>query len=380
LPLVNMKDLLSHAYRHRYAVAAFQVPNLEFLAGYLRAAERAHSPLILNVPQSSCSGIGPSVLLPTVESAAQGAQVPVAILADHADDLPGTVEGIRLGCNGVMIDGSHLAFMDNVALTSEVVKMAHACDIPVEGELGCIPDASATDGLRLTSVEEAKAFVQRTGVDFLAVSVGTAHGRHKGKPRMDSGRLRQINQALSIPLVIHGGSGLDESQIQGLVANGAAKINFFTAIDESAGQAITSEKGRYTERVREVAETIARETENHIRFCGAAGRAAEVLTQCRPAEPVEHLIIYNLSPGFEDKIDEVMAKGRDVLSQIPGVRHVLTGYSVQEDAKFKFCWLIRFVSPAVIPSYRDHPAHVAYANSYFRPYAENRISIDYLLR
>ena len=377
MPLVNMKDMLCHAHRHRYAVAAFEVCGLEFLTAYMRAAERNRAPIILNVPSVSRSGVGLEILLPAVEAAARGAQVPVAILLDHGADLDATVRGIRYGCNGVMFDGSEMELPRNIESTKAVVEMARGCDVPVEAELGCVPDADVDGGLALTTVAEAKAFVERTGVDFLAVSIGTVHGRLKGRPRLDTTRLRQINEALSIPLVIHGGTGLGETQIQRLVASGASKINFFTAIDEAAGSAISSGKGRYTERVRSVMDAISDEAENYIRLCSAAGRAAEVLAQCRPSEPVEHLIIYNLSEGAEDRADELMRVGRDVLGRIPGVRRVFTGRAMREQDRYQLCWLVHFATPAVIDSYREHPDHVAFADNHFRPHAGDRISIDY---
>jgi fructose-bisphosphate aldolase class II len=379
MPLVNLKDMLCHAHDHRYAVAAFTVDGLEFLAGYMQAAEQSRAPIILNIPESGRCGVGLEVLLPAVEAAAHNARVPVAMVLDHATTLEATIQGIKLGCNGVMIDCSDRELSENISCTTAVVAMAQSCGIPVEAELGCVPDADAVDGVHLTTVEEAKGFVQRTGIDFLAVSIGTVHGRLKGRPRLDSTRLRQINEALSIPLVIHGGTGLDEAQIHRLVTHGAAKINFFTALDEAAGAAISKQKGRFTERTQQVIEIITNETENYIRWCGAAGRAAEVITQCRPTEPIEHLIIYNLSHGFEHQAEELMQRGREVLSTIPGVRKVVTGTAVQEDAAYRLCWLVRFVSPAVIANYRDHPNHVAYANRHFRPKADDRISIDYRL-
>ena len=377
MPLVNMKDMLCHAHRHRYAVAAFEVCGLEFLTAYMRAAERNRAPIILNVPAVSRSGVGLEVLMPAVEAAARSAEVPVAILLDHGDDLDAAVRGIRHGCNGVMFDGSEMELPRNIELTKRVAAMAHGCGIPVEAELGCVPDADADGGLALTTVAEAKAFVERTGVDFLAVSIGTVHGRMKGRPRLDATRLRQINEALSIPLVIHGGTGLGETQIQRLVASGASKINFFTALDEVAGNAIAAGKGRYTERVRTVAEAIGDEAENYIRLCSAAGRAAEVLAQCRPMDPVEHLIIYNLSAGAEERADELIRVGREVLGEIPGVRRVFTGRAMRDQDRYKLTWLVSFVDPAVIDSYRDHPDHVAFADNHFRPYAGDRISIDY---
>jgi len=379
MPLVNLHDMLGHAYAHRYAVAAFGIAGLEFLAGCLEAAERSRAPVIFNVPAAPRADIDPELLLPAVEAAARRAQVPTAIHFDHAATLGEAVRGIRLGANGVMIDSSRLPLSDHLARTIEVVAMAKGCGVPVEAALGLVPDAAAAGELRLTTVEEARAFVQRTGADFLAVSVGTAHGRPEGKLRLDTTRLRQINEALGIPLVIHGGTGLEEAQVQRLVAHGVAKINLFTALDEAAWAALGNHGKGLSQRLRGVRQAVAGEAERYIRWCGAAGRAAEVLAQCRPWEPVEHLILYNLSRGFEHQAEALMALGREVLSAIPGVRQVVTGTAIKEDAKFKLCWLVRFVAPEVIASYRDHPAHLAFADRHFRPLAEDRISIDYRL-
>ncbi|GAB6040344.1 Dabb family protein [Endothiovibrio diazotrophicus] len=119
---------------------------------------------------------------------------------------------------------------------------------------------------------------------------------------------------------------------------------------------------------------MAEEAENDIRLCSAAGRAAEVLTQCCPSEPVEHLIIYDLSSGAEGRADELMAIGREVLGKIPGVRRVFTGRAMREGDRYRLCWLVRFAAPAVIDSYREHPEHVAFADQRFRPVADDRIS------
>lgn len=116
-----------------------------------------------------------------------------------------------------------------------------------------------------------------------------------------------------------------------------------------------------------------------IAGCGAAGKAEALRQSCPPMQPVEHLIIYNLSLEAESRAAEIMTQGRQVLSQIPGVRQVLTGTAIQQQAQFRFCWLVRFTGPSVIASYRDHPLHVEYADTWFRPFAADRISIDYQL-
>ncbi|VAW77984.1 Fructose-bisphosphate aldolase class II, partial [hydrothermal vent metagenome] len=227
-----------------------------------------------------------------------------------------------------------------------------------------------------------RAYVERTCVDFLAVSIGTVHGHMKGKPKLDYQRLKQINEALGIPLVIHGGTGLSDDQFRRLITNGVAKINYYTALADVAGVTIrgnakADRSSSYTGLMKDVQEAISAEVERCMRLWGSAGRAAEVLSRCRPWMPVEHLIIYNVEGVDEARVGVMMAEGRRVLGTIPGVREVVTGRAVQENAKYRYTWLVRFCHPAVIDSYREHPDHVAFADKLFRPLVGERISIDF---
>jgi fructose-bisphosphate aldolase class II len=231
-------------------------------------------------------------------------------------------------------------------------------------------------------VDEARRFVEETGIDFLAVSIGTVHGRMKGEPKLDYPRLGAINKALGIPLVIHGGTGLSEDQYRQLLANGVAKINYYTALNDEAGATIrnnlqAAQGDSCSNLLQGVAVAIKQEVARCIRLWGAAGRAGEVLAQCAPWLPVEHLIIYNVNGLDEDGVTEMMDRGRQVLSKIPGVREVATATAVKSDADYRYSWLVQFCHPAVIDSYREHPDHVAFADQIFRPVAGGRVSIDY---
>ncbi|MGM0595045.1 MAG: ketose-bisphosphate aldolase [Pseudomonadota bacterium] len=387
MPLVNMKDMLDHAYQHGYAVGAFDVVSLDFVTGIMEAAERSRSPVILSLAESHFDYFDFELLMSAVERAAKRAGVPVAIHLDHGLSLESAIRGINLGCNGVMVDASQQPFKDNVAITRNIVAMAHGCGVPVEGELGYVPGVEGEDAerhpgeLRYTSVSEAQAYVERTGVDFLAVSIGTVHGRMKGQPKLNYPRLKQINEALGIPLVLHGGTGLNDDQYQRLIAGGISKINYYTALADAAGERLVTnaengERG-YTSLVRGSAEAIRNEAERCMRLWGSAGRAAEVLDRCAPWNEVAHVIIYNTSESDGEKVAAMMAEGRRVLSTIPGVREVVTGTAVKEGAQYRHTWLVRFCHPAVIDSYRDHPDHVAFADRHFRPIAGDRISVDY---
>lgn len=390
MPLVNMKDMLAHAYGHGYAVGAFDMVSLDFVEGVMAAAERSRAPVILSLTESHFEHYDFELLMSAMGAAARRSPVPVALHLDHGTSLESAVRAIRLGCNSVMVDASHMTLGENLAATRAVVEMAHACGIPVEGELSYVPGVEGEDAerhpgpLAYTTVAEAKGFVERTGVDFLAVSIGTVHGRLKGKAKLDFPRLRSINQALGVPLAIHCGTELDDDQFRRLIAKGVAKINYCAALTDAAGAAIrdrakSAPGAGYATLVRDVSAVISTEAERCMRVWGSAGRAAEVMSHCRPWGPVEHLILHNVVGISEKEAAVMIAEGQQVLGAIPGVREVVTGRAVKDGAQYRYCWLVRFAAPEVIDSYREHPAHVLFANQRFRPVADGRISIDYAL-
>jgi len=342
--------------------------------------------VILSLAESHFDYFDFELLMSAVETAARRATIPVAIHLDHGMNLGSAVRSIRLGCNGVMVDASHHSFEENCALTCTVAEMAHGCGVPIEGELGYVPGVEGEDAERhpgeqvYTSVDEAKEYVRRTHVDFLAVSIGTVHGRMKGEPDLNYTRLQEINEALAIPLVLHGGTGLSDEQYRRLIANGISKINYYTALADAAGQRLQQNTGKkaqgYTALAAGISDVINSEAERCMQLWGCAGRADEVMKASTPWSPVEHLIIYNVEAS-DDTVHTMMDEGRRVLVTIPGVREVFTGDALQEGARYRFSWLVKFCHPAVIDSYREHPAHLTFADNLFRPIAGDRISIDY---
>lgn len=389
MPLVHMKDMLHHAYQNGYAVGSFDLVSLDFLDAIMAAAESARAPVILSLAESHFEYFDFELLIAAVEAAARRANVPVAIHLDHGASLDSAIKGIRLGCNGVMVDSSHLPLGENLDTTRAVVKMAHACGVPVEGELGYVPGAEGEEAERhpgavsYTTLAEAKGFVARTGVDFLAVSIGTAHGRMKDKPKLDWSRLKEINAALGIPLVIHGGAGLTDDQLRKLITLGVAKINYYTALPGLAGESIRaaakSGAKSYTALLAGVRVAVGAEVERCMRVWGSTGRAAEVLAQCRPWLNVEHVVVYN-APGLDgEKLRALMTEGQRQLSAIPGVRQVQVGSVAGKSPRYRHCWLIRFASAAVIDSYKQHPEHIAFADRLFRPVAADRLTADYIM-
>jgi len=389
MPLVNMHDMLNHAYRKGFAVGAFDLVSLDFLEAILSAAEATRAPVILSLAESHFEYYDFELAMVASEAAARRATVPVAIHLDHGASFESAVKAINLGCNGVMVDASQEAFAGNVGVTRRLVNMAHACGVPVEGELGYVAGVEGEDAEKhpgevvYTSVEEAEAYVQQTGVDFLAVSIGTVHGRMKGEPALDFERLQGIDERLGIPLVIHGGTGLSDDQFRRLVANGVSKVNYYTALVDAAGVRMRSNVAAdarcgYTGIVKGIQDAMRAEIEYCMELWGSAGQADAILGVAKAWRPVQHVIIYNVSDKDDAEVAAIMYEGKRVLSGIPGVRHVITGTAVQDGAKYRYSWLIEFVHEKVIDSFRDDPVHVDFADRLFRPIAGDRISIDYL--
>lgn len=389
MALVDMRDMLAHAYQNKYAIGGFDLVSLDFLEAILAAAERQQAPVILSLAESHFEYFDFELAMAATVAAARRARIPVAIHLDHGASLESAIRAINLCCTGVMVDASTLPLTENIATTRAVVEMARGCGVPVEGELGYVAGVEGEDAERhpgdviYTAPDEAAEYVEQTGVDFLAVSIGTVHGRMRGAPQLDLERLAAIDARLGIPLVIHGGTGLSDAQFRALIERGVAKINYYTALADAAAAQIRANAAAdpgtgYTGLMKGVQDAIGAEVERCIALWGSAGQADAVSAAARPWREVEHLIIYNLAEHAEPSAHELMAEGHKVLSQIPGVRRVFTGDAVAADAKFRHCWLVRFAGSEVIPSYRDHPAHRAFADGRFRPIVADRISIDYL--
>jgi fructose-bisphosphate aldolase class II len=382
--LVNINDMLTHAYQNRYGIGAFDLISLDFLKAILDGATHCQAPVILSLTEPHFDYYDFEMIMPAVLAAAQRTSIPVAIHLDHGASLQSAITAIGLGCNSIMVDAAGLSFAENLSQTREVVNMAHSCGVPVEGELGYVANALKHPQTTVyTSPEEAQRYVAETGVDYLAIAIDTPDPM-LGEPQLDFETLAKINEVLKMPLVIHGGTDLSEGQFRQLIANGVTKINYYTALATTVVNTIRHnvheqpETG-YSGMVQNVQDAIRLEVEHRIQLWGSAGRAKEVLAYCQPWQHIEHLIIYNTNSNLsEPEVLDIMQQGRQVLSTIPGVLKVFTGQAVKEDAQYRYCWLIRFANSAVIDSYREHPVHKNFADTLFRPHAKERISIDYL--
>jgi fructose-bisphosphate aldolase, class II len=388
MALVSMRDMLYHAYENNYAVGAFDLVSLDFLEAVIDAAESCRSAVILSLAEPHFAYYDLELMLPAVEAAAKRASVPVAIQLDHGSSLESTIKAINLGCNGVMLDVSNQDFSDNVDKTRAVVEAAHCCGVSVVGELGYVAGKVGEGAEQhpgeaaFTIPSEAKAYVEKTGVDFLAVSIGTVQGRLDGKVKLDYTRLKQLNQAVNIPLVIHGGSGLNEEQFHKLTSNGVAKIDYFTALSDIAAHAMRkgckeNPKGSFTDLKKDVKEAICTEVQRCLRQWGSAGRAAEVLERCTPWLTVEHLIAHNVNSNSIESIGSVMHEGKKMLAKIPGVRGVFTGESIQNESKYRFCWLVQFTHQAALDSFREHKNFESFLKKKLTPNVSDLINVDY---
>ncbi|MCI8835986.1 MAG: class II fructose-bisphosphate aldolase [Ruminococcus sp.] len=245
MSLVTMSEVLKESIEKKYAVGAFDTMDRVFTEAILDAAEQKGVPVILMVMPMSVEGPEAERFMGYVVKRCRESSVPVALHLDHSPTYEHCVKAIHLGCTSVMFDGSSLPYEENVAITKKVIDVAHACGVTVEAEIGHVAghegnmlDGNVADESAFTTVEEAKRFYEDTGVDCLAVAIGTVHGVYKGTPHLDLERLQEIRDALPIPIVIHGGSGLVEKDYKGMVAHGANKINFFTAMSLEAAAAV----------------------------------------------------------------------------------------------------------------------------------------------
>lgn len=233
--LVTGKELLQHADKNGYAVGAFNVNNMEIVQAIIEAAEETQSPVILQASQGGLKYAGVEYIAALAKIAAQNATVPVAIHLDHGTDFEQIMQCIRHGFTSVMIDGSQYDLDGNIAITKKVVEVARAVGVSVEGELGKIGGTEDdivvdhADALH-TDPEEAVRFVNETDIDFLAIAIGTAHGKYQGDPVIDFDRLKEIRSKVDIPLVLHGSSGVAYEDLKKAISLGISKINIDTDV------------------------------------------------------------------------------------------------------------------------------------------------------
>ena len=233
---VSTAVLLEDARKNRYAVPAYNTINLETTRGIVSAAEALEVPIIVAIAYDAIEHMGMEALFRGAEVIARDAAVPVAVHLDHGRSFEEVALALKLGFDSVMIDFSYMPFAENTARTAEAVRMAHAMNTPIEAEIGHVPGGenvssdSREEDIVYTDPKSAAEFSEKTGVDFLAVSVGTVHGVYKREPSLKIDLVERIAAAVKKPLVLHGGSGTPDDQVRAAIEKGISKINVGTNV------------------------------------------------------------------------------------------------------------------------------------------------------
>lgn len=252
MPLVSMSEFLPQARAGKYAVGQFNMNNLEFAQAIVDAAIEENSPFIYGVSEGALKYMGIEFTVALAKAAAQKSGLPIALHLDHGSSFEVAMKCIRAGFSSVMFDGSHYSFEENVRITKEVVKAAHAMGVSVEGELGTIggveDDLSVDEAdASLAKPEEAIRFYEETGVDCIAIAVGTAHGMYAAEPNIRYDIIKQVADAVPVPVVLHGGSGVPDEDIRKAIQAGVGKINVNTenqvACTETIRQVLAKDSG-----------------------------------------------------------------------------------------------------------------------------------------
>lgn len=284
MSLVPGKELLAAAEKGNYAVGAFNCNNMEIVQAIIAAAEAEKSPVIIQASQGAIKYAGLDYIVGLVTTAAKNTKIPVCLHLDHGTDFQQVVRCIARGFSSVMFDGSKLPLEENIAITKKIVEIASAVDISTEAEIGKI--AGTEDEINvhekeamLTDPKEVQYFVENTGVDSLAVAIGTAHGQYKFEPKLDFARLAKIRSLVDIPIVMHGSSGVPDADVQKAISLGVRKVNIDTNIRQAFVQGIKGAMAKNPQEIdprkllgpaREAMIAIVREK---IRIFGSNGKA-----------------------------------------------------------------------------------------------------------
>lgn len=276
--LVNLNDVLKRAQKEKYAVGLFNTTDTDMLQAAIEAAEEMRSPIIIGTAEVLLPYGELKLIAPSIIEKAANATVPVVVHYDHGLTFDRCLEALKLGFSSVMFDGSAKPYEQNIEETKEIVKIAHALGATVEGEIGHVGEAAKEDNLlteMYTTPREAEEYLKATGVDALAVAIGSAHGVYKKKPMLNIERLKEIRQAVAVPLVLHGGSGLSDDDFKNTIKEGIAKVNIFTDLCLAGERAMKDGTGKdlgYLE-IRNLKEEYIKEAiKTKIKLFGSDGK------------------------------------------------------------------------------------------------------------
>ena len=273
--MVSFEEILKIAEKKDFAIPAFNIYNMETVMGVVEAAEELKSPIILQSYSRLFTNKEAYFVAPIVKAAAEKASVPICFHLDHGAGEQEVTRALRYGATGIMIDNSTLPLEENIAATAATVKKCNYVGVCVEGELGHIGSTSDEKLSEYTDVDEAKRFVEETGVTALAVMVGTAHGHYKQAPVLDIDRIAAIKKATGISLVLHGGSGVPDDQIIKAIKAGIRKVNFGTDVCCSfldSVFAVSRDKIAIDMFMKEPIEAVKKFAMSKIKLLGAENR------------------------------------------------------------------------------------------------------------
>lgn len=283
MPLVTTKELLLKAQEGNYAIGAFNVENMEMVQAVIAAAEELNSPVIMQTTPSTVKYADLDYFYANAKVAAQKAKIPAVIHLDHGSSFELAMQALRAGYTSIMIDGSHDSFEENIKVSKAVADACHPSGVCVEAELGKVggkeDDLEGGDENPYTDPEQARTFVEQTGVDSLAVAIGTAHGVYKGIPKLDVERLSEIRKVVEIPLVLHGTSGVPDETVKECIKRGICKVNYATDLRIAFTKGVkavlaenpdTIDPKKYGARGR---EEVKQYVMSKIIVCGSEGKA-----------------------------------------------------------------------------------------------------------
>ena len=282
--ILSTREMLKKAQKEGYAVPAFNIHNLETLQVVVETANELKSPVILAGTPSTIEYAGGDYLVSMAKVASEKYDIPIAIHLDHFEDVEKIKGYVREGFNSTMIDASHEAYEDNIRIVSEVVEYAHKFDATVEAELGRLggqEDDLVVDekDAMYTNPDQARDFVEKTGIDSLAVAIGTAHGLYKGKAKLDFDRLKEIRAKVDVPLVLHGASDVPDELVKKAIELGICKVNIATDLKIPFSDAVkryfndnpnANDPRKYMTPGKEAMKEIVK---HKILLCGSNGRA-----------------------------------------------------------------------------------------------------------
>lgn len=282
MSFVTSEKMLQDADRNGYAIGAFNVENMEMVMAVIKACEELRAPAILQTTPSTVKYAGLDMYFANVAAAAKKASVPIALHLDHGSSFELAMQALRTGYTSIMIDGSKLDFEENIAVSKRVADACRPSGIPVEAELGKVggkEDDLTCDDPGYTDPDDAVRFANETGISSLAVAIGTAHGFYQGEPKLDFDRLSDIRKVVSIPLVLHGASGVPDESVKECIHRGISKVNFATELRVAFSDGIKAylkdnpdafdPKKYCTVGMQYVTELV----KNKILVCGSDGRA-----------------------------------------------------------------------------------------------------------